>query len=154
MKDVQTWLSEALGSVAPDRHKVEFRTDARGVATAWCRLDDPADLYAVARLLAARAARLSAISSFPGQADGHEIAYHFDLDGNNLTVTLELPAGQAVARLTPLFPAADWPEREMAQLDGVNLAGYPPPKALYVTEAAAVPVGYRPFSAMMARRQG
>lgn len=153
MKDILTWLGEGVAQAAPDRHKVEIRTDAKGVTTAWCRLDDPADLTMVATRLAARTARLSAATAFPGRAGGHEIAWLFDLDGDSLVVSLELPADQALASLTALFPAADWPERDMAQRDGVRLAGHPHPDPLYLEETA-VPDGYRPLSAWLASSDG
>ncbi len=65
-----------------------------------------------------------------------EIAYHFDLDGTTLTLTIELPLEQAqVPSLTPLFRNADWNEREFMELYDIEVIGHPDPRRLFIDES-------------------
>ena len=64
-----------------------------------------------------------------------EVCYHFELDGvvYNMTVTLngEWPT---VPSITPLFANADWHEREMMELYGIQVTGHPNPTRLFLDE--------------------
>ena len=64
-----------------------------------------------------------------------EVCYHFELDGvvYNMTVTLngEWPT---VPSITPLFANADWHEREMMELYGIQVTGQPNPRRLFLDE--------------------
>lgn len=128
MTDRQAIIVDGLREVAPDRHKVEFRTDGKGVTTASCILDDSGDLLDVAGFLAGRSARLSDVIACSGDkpdtAGLCEIAYHFDLDGDTLSVTVHVRRDGEIDSIASLFPNADWPERDMAELSGVRLKGH------------------------------
>jgi NADH:ubiquinone oxidoreductase subunit C len=69
--------------------------------------------------------------------DGHtyQVVYHFDLDGDTLSITVFVPAGGAVQSLTPLYRAADWTERELMELYAIRVADHPNPKRLFVDES-------------------
>lgn len=155
MKDIAAAAGALVAEMAGDRAPLAWRTDAKGVATGWCVLADPADLAPLAEGLAALPARLSAITAFGAdkakKTPGFRVAYHFDLDGDTLTVTVPVPDGGSVASLTPWFANADWPEREMAELYGIAIDGHPDPRRLFVDEqlGAAVFDQYIPFSAMV-----
>lgn len=73
--------------------------------------------------------------SFGGTAlDGtaYEIAYHFDVGGDTLTVIAYVPQGGSVPSLTPLFRTADWHEREMMELYAVVVTDHPDPRRLFL----------------------
>lgn len=111
-----------LALAAPTGTQYTRRTDAKGVGSAWCRLADKGDLLHVAALLknrrrapvddhhpaaqgAARAAgaqgRRDAATStdlfggVPQDGKTFEVSYHFDLDGDTLTVVAYVPHGGA-----------------------------------------------------------
>jgi NADH:ubiquinone oxidoreductase subunit C len=155
MKPALDTVAGRLASIAADRHKIEFRTDVKGVTTAWCVLDDKADLVAVARLLVEVRARLSTITAYATEkakrTGNFEIAYHFDLDGDTLTVTVHFPPEGEVDSLTPFFANADWPEREMAELYGIRIKGHPSPERLFIDESLGEAVfdQYIPYSSMV-----
>jgi len=139
---------------------IEFRqaTDDKGVTTAWCTLADAGDLPHVASLLKHMGARLSTITVFqpraaepPAVAEGeappplptflggvpqdgksYEIDYHFDLDGDTLTITTHVPAGGSIDSLTPLYRAADWPEREAMEMYALVVRNHPNPQRLFL----------------------
>ncbi|MBN3033519.1 MAG: NADH-quinone oxidoreductase subunit C [Candidatus Saganbacteria bacterium] len=76
------------------------------------------------RELGGRFSTASGVDTRPGV----EVLYHFAFDRDNLVVSvrtlaekpeLELPS------LTPAVPAAEWVEREIHEMFGVNFAGHP-----------------------------
>ena len=82
----------------------------------------------------------------------YEIAYHFDLDGNTLTLLLFLPVDAGVVdSLTPLFRTADWTEREMMEVYNIRVTGHPNPRRLFIDESVEPAVLERliPFSTLV-----
>jgi NADH:ubiquinone oxidoreductase subunit C len=71
----------------------------------------------------------------PRDGTSYEIAYHFDLGGDTLTVLVYVPAGGSVASLTPLFRTADWNERELMELYAIAVPGHPDPRRLFIDKS-------------------
>jgi NADH-quinone oxidoreductase subunit C len=64
---------------------------------------------------------------------GYEIYYHFSEDGSGLILSLHviLPREKPeISSLTPLFEAANWIEREMREILGIEFPGHPNPEKL------------------------
>lgn len=134
----------------------ETRLNRWGVATAWVRLSSTGQLLPAARAIKQLGGRLHTISAYqqretqPTQI--HEIAWHFDLDGSTLTLTVALADGQReVPSLTPIFRNADWNEREFMELYDLKAIGHPNPTRLFIDENidAAVLQKFIPFSEMV-----
>ena len=169
-------LETMLALAAPTGIQYTRRTDAKGVGSAWCRLADKGDLLHVAALLKTGGARLSTITILQPKAppappakegetpvvptffggvvhDGKtfEISYHFDVDGDTLTVVVYVPHGGEVDSLTPLYRCADWPERELMELYSVVVHAHPDPRRLFIDPAidGAVLERLIPFSALV-----
>lgn len=127
-----------------------------GVATAWVKLTSPVQLLPAAWSIKQLGGRLHTISAYQ-RVEGkpteiHEIAYHFDLDGSALTLTVFLAEGQRdIPSLTPVFHNADWNEREFMELYDLNAVGHPNPTRLFIDENidAAVLQKFIPFSEMV-----
>lgn len=68
------------------------------------------------------------IASAVDERDGIEILYHMadDRDGKRITVRVlvEKP-GLVMPSATPFMPSADWIEREIHEMFGVNFVGHP-----------------------------
>jgi len=82
----------------------------------------------------------------------YEIAYHFDLDGDTLTLSLFLPVdGGTVDSLTTLFRSADWSERELMEIYNLRIVGHPDPRRLFLDESIEPAVLERliPFSTLV-----
>lgn len=168
-------LEARLLAVAPSGVEYTHKTDAKGVTCAWCRLANQAELLPVAALLKTDGARLSTITILQPKAapapapkegetpvvptffggvarDGKtfEISYHFDVDGDTLTVVAYVPYGGQIASLTPLYRCADWPEREMMELYSIIVHGHPDPRRLFIDPSidGAVLERLIPFSAL------
>ena len=153
--DIEARLLDA----APTGIQYRATTDDKSVVTAWCTLASSGDLLPVGRLLKRMGARLSTITVFQPKAPpeppkpkegedpsppvtffggivsdgkGYEIHYHFDIDGDTLTVTTHAPAGGSIDSLTPLYRAADWPERELMELYSLVVRDHPNPQRLFI----------------------
>jgi NADH:ubiquinone oxidoreductase 27 kD subunit len=116
---------------------VHWTSDANGNAFGWVKLCDPMTLRGIAPNLAEIGARLMAITAYRndkfGRMEGHEIAYHFDLDGVVVTVTTCLHgAPLKVPSITPWFKNADWHEREFAELYDIEVEDHPNPRRLFL----------------------
>lgn len=98
--------------------------------------DRPGQLPAAAALLAKHEARPGARSPQLKQALAEPVttlAYHFDVHGYTVTVTVPLdPAENSVPTITPWFRNADWNEREFAELFDVHVDGNTNPKRLFL----------------------
>ncbi len=151
-------IESRIKAAAPAGIRYAQSTDPKGVATAWCTLVAADDLLPVARLLKTLGARLSTITVFQPKAveapaakegetppaapaflggeakDGrtYEIDYHFDIDGDTLTVVAHVPGGGQIDSLTPLYRAADWPEREAMELYSIVVRNHPNPQRLFI----------------------
>lgn len=149
---VEALFTQAL----PNRFSWRSHVNRHGVATAWSKLDAPELLLPAARAIKSVGGRLSTVSAYQrvnGQpSELHEIAYHFDLDGGTLTVTVFLDEGvREIPSITPIFCNADWNEREFMELYDIVAVGHPNPTRLFIDENinAAVLQKFIPFSDMV-----
>jgi len=87
----------------------------------------------------------------PLDGTSYEIAYHFDLGGDTLTVIAYVPQGGEIDSLTPLFRTADWGEREMMELYSLVVREHPDPRRLFLDPAIDPAVFERliPFSTLV-----
>lgn len=171
--NIETQLAEA----APAGIQYRMATDAKGVVTAWCTLANSNNLLSVGLLLKRTGARLSTVTVYQPKAaavpkpkegeepqplptflggtpqDGktYEIDYHFDIDGDTLTVVAHVAAGGSIDSLTPLYRAADWPEREIMELYALVVRDHPNPKRLFIDESIEPAVFERliPYSTLV-----
>lgn len=175
-------LEDRIRIAAPGGCALRHDRDSHGVTVAWCELAVPADLVPVAALLKKTGARLSTITALqphPPEADDdeagdedaaaasgpltslsglpidgktYELLYHFDLDGDTLSLMVFLPeSGGSVASLTPLYRHADWSERELMEIYDLTVVDHPNPRRLFIDEAIDPAVLERliPFSTLV-----
>ena len=172
-------LESLLSEAAPKGIVYRCDNDDKGVTTAWCTLADKDDLAPAAALMKAMSARLSTITVFQPKApaappppkegetappaptffgdtvvqDGkaYEIAYHFDVDGDTLTLVAHVPPGGEIDSLTPLFRSADWNEREAMEIFALTFRDHPDPRRLFLDPAIEGAVLERliPFSMLV-----
>ena len=78
------------------------------------------------------------IASGTDTPEGLEILYHFSFDKTgeifSVRVLLEDKEHLEIDSITPLFPGAEWIEREMWELLGINFKGHPNLKRLLLAE--------------------
>ena len=87
----------------------------------------------------------------PIDGKSYEIDYHFLLGGDFLTVVADVPAGGSIPSLTPIFRAADWPEREIMENYALIIRDHPNPTRLFLDPSidAAVLERLIPFSTLV-----
>ncbi|WP_413734128.1 NADH-quinone oxidoreductase subunit C [Sodalis sp. RH21] len=149
-------VQSRFAATMSDAFTFAMRTNRKGVVTAWSELGSPAMLLPAARAVKQAAGRLSTITAYQlatSQPSGvHEIAYHFDINGATLTVTVHLPENEReIDSITPIFRNADWNEREFMELYDLVVRGHPNPVALFIdpTIDPAVLQRFIPFSEMV-----
>lgn len=150
-------IETRLMVAAPSGIQFSTATNSKGVSCGWCSLASKDDLLPCAALMKSIGARLSTITilqpkvpSAPPPKEGEtavlptffggitsngktfEIDYHFDIDGDTLTLVVHVPYGGDVPSLTRLFRCADWPEREMMELYSVIVRNHPDPRRLFI----------------------
>jgi Ni,Fe-hydrogenase III component G len=77
--------------------------------------------------------------------DGFEILYHFSHDATGVIYTLKtlVPKDDLkIDSITPVVPAANWIEREMRELLGIEFTGHPNPKPLLTSDVEWEPGTY------------
>ncbi|MBS1183557.1 MAG: hypothetical protein H6Q99_3437 [Proteobacteria bacterium] len=87
----------------------------------------------------------------PFDGTSYEIDYHFDIEGDALTVIAYVPQGGDIPSLTPIFRNADWHEREMMELYSVKVTDHPDPRRLFLDASVDGAVLERliPFSTLV-----
>ena len=129
---------EGLTALCTEDDAVHHSADSFGNAFHWFRLGTPRMLQEAAAIMREANARLCMTTAYNRRQLSEpmqEVCYHFELDGvvYNMTVTLngEWPT---VPSITPLFANADWHEREMMELYGIQVTGHPNPTRLFLDE--------------------
>jgi len=99
---------------------------------------DPKDLREAVRLIFRKLGARFNIATAIDRADGTEILYHFEFDKANVIVSLRVFTPERknpqFDSITPIFPGAEWIEREMHELFGIDFKGHPGLKPLLLPD--------------------
>ncbi|MCF6188325.1 MAG: NADH-quinone oxidoreductase subunit C [Desulfobulbaceae bacterium] len=109
--------------------------DHLGNEDVYISLHDKGDIGKVASVFQHHGGRVITITPYVVDS-GYQIAYHFDVTGIVLTVTLLTEDG-SVDSITPILKSADWTEREMQDLFDIKIIGHPNPDRLILDESMA-----------------
>ena len=156
MKDKIIRLEGILAQSLRSGYSFEITENSKGVFVVWCKLISPLDIRAMANAIKTLEGRLSTITAYQLKqslpSEDYEIAYHFDLFGATINVTVQLVAGNnKIYSLTPIFRNADWNEREFMELYDIDVIDHPNPQRLFIDETieSSVLQRYIPYSAMV-----
>jgi len=98
----------------------------------------PKDIKEVAHFLFRELGLRFVIATGQDTPQGLEILYHFSFDKTgeiiSARVLIEDKKNPEIDSLATMFPAAEWIEREMWELLGINFIGHPNLKRLLLTE--------------------
>ncbi len=132
-------LEAALDALSAGGEGAHCTKDAYGNDYVWYVLPTPRRLPQAAKIMAEAGARLTMITAYNKKRltdPVQDVAYHFEVDKSVIyTVTITLDQEwPAVASITPIFPNADWHEREMRELYAVQVDGHPNPRRLFLDD--------------------
>lgn len=96
------------------------------------------DIFETTKILFKDLGLRFAIASGMEVPDGFEILYHFSFDQTgemfSVRALIEDKKNPSIDAITPLFPGAEWIEREMWELLGINFKGHPNLKRLLLAD--------------------
>ena len=123
-------------ATGPEGHR---RTeDMFGNVNHWFRLDVPESIVPVAGMLAKHGTRLAMVTAYNRMQlrdPVHEVCYHMEFKGVLYHVTVLLDEEHhSVPSITPIFPNADWHERELMELYSIEVVDHPNPRRLFLDE--------------------
>ncbi len=99
---------------------------------------DKEDIFQTAQFLFKELNLRFAVASGLQTPSGFEILYHFSDDEAgviySVRVILEDSQDPQVKSITPIFPGAEWIEREMWEMLGINFIGHPNLKRLLLSD--------------------
>lgn len=98
----------------------------------------PGDIFGVVKFLFKDLGLRFSIASGVDTPQGIEILYHFSHDEHGViySVRVLIPDKKhpQIDAITPLFPGAEWIEREMWEMLGINFKGHPNLKRLLLAD--------------------
>ena len=105
------------------------------------------DIFETTKLLFKELGLRFSTASGMETTDGFEILYHYSFDKSGEIFSVRVFIGDKknpeIDAITPIFPAAEWIEREMWEMLGINFKGHPNLKRLLLAEDW--PVGEYPL---------
>jgi Ni,Fe-hydrogenase III component G len=99
----------------------------------WMKLKDKQEILFVAKIIKDFGGRCIIITAYKNE-EYHNLVYHFDIDGIVINVEIEL-INDVVDSITPILKSADWAEREIKEMQGIELLNHPNPKRLFLDES-------------------
>ena len=119
---------EHLGDVVTEVHQCESR---RGIV----RVDPARTVEAATRIFAMDGSRLATATGIEVR-DGIDILYHWCFEPAGVVVTLKALAARpdlAIDSIADVVAAANWIEREMSELMGIEFVGHPDMRRLLLS---------------------
>ena len=99
----------------------------------WCSLRDEESFLKVVQKFKELEARVCTVTCYSLDV-GHEIVYHFDIDGVVVNLKVEVQ-NSSITSITDIFPSANWTERELSELYGIEIKNHPNPARLFLDES-------------------
>jgi Ni,Fe-hydrogenase III component G len=139
-------LNNALKSKL-NYYELKEDQDSYGNLIAWIKLKEKKDIEIVAKTIKAYHGRCIVATCFKNDDDTHSVIYHFDIDG--LLVNAQVDTDdKTIHSITSILPSANWAEREIREMYGVEPVGHPCKDRLFLDYSIAKGVlnEYIPFS--------
>lgn len=129
---------DGLDRLCTEPDAIQHTEDSFGNNFYWYRLNYPDQILDAAKLLHEHGARLAMICAYNQHKDFekmHNACYEFVLEGVVYNVTAHMdPRHPSVPSISRIFLNADWHEREMMELYGVEIKDHPNPRRLFLDE--------------------
>ncbi|QOR61153.1 NADH-quinone oxidoreductase subunit C [Sulfurovum sp. ST-21] len=129
-------FNNAIKSKTFAGYELKEDKDSYGNASAWIILNDKKDIEAVANAVKAYKGRCIVATAYKNHSGTHTVIYHFDIEGLIINVQLETD-DQSIVSITPTLPSANWAEREIREMYGVEPIGHPDKDRLFLDYSLA-----------------
>lgn len=131
-------ILSGLDKLCTEKNAIQHTEDSFGNNFYWYRLNYPDQILEAAKLLYSENARLAMITAYNDHKNSekmHNACYEFVLNGVVYNITAHMdkehPSVPSIARI---FLNADWHEREMMELYGIEVTNHPNPRRLFLDE--------------------
>lgn len=130
-------FNSAIKNKIASGYELKEDKDSYGNQLAWITLNDKKDVTIVAQTVKAYKGRCIVATAYKNEKDGtHTIVYHFDIDGTiiNLQVSTD---DKTIYAITPILKSANWAERDIREMYGVEPIGHPNSDRLFLDYSIA-----------------
>ncbi len=117
----------------------EFKEDKDSYSnpSAWIILKDKRDSEVVAKAIKAYKGRCVVATAYKNDGeDVHTVIYHFDIAGTIINMQLQTDDA-TIHAITHILPSANWAEREIREMYGVEPIGHPNKDRLFLDYSIA-----------------
>ncbi len=130
-----------------DLYELKEDQDSYGNLIAWIKLSEKKDIETVAKTIKAYHGRCVVATCFQNNDKTHTVIYHFDIDGFMINVQVDTE-NKTIHSITHILPSANWAEREIREMYGVEPVGHPCKDRLFLDYSISKGVlnDYIPFS--------
>jgi len=134
-EEINEYLENRLRDKNSKENKYSFSIgeDSYGNPQIKISLDDRKDITTVAHTIAHFNGRCVVATAYLND-EGHAIVYHFDIDGLLVNVYLQT-TDKTTDSITPIVSSANWAEREIREMFGIDTVGHPNPERLFLDES-------------------
>jgi Ni,Fe-hydrogenase III component G len=133
-EEINEYLNDRLksGENQQKKHSLSIGEDGYGNPQIRVSIDDRKDITTVASCVANFNGRCVTATAYKNDGE-HAIVYHFDIDGLLFNVYLQT-TDNTTDSITPIISSANWAEREIREMFGIEMAGHPSPERLFLDE--------------------
>ncbi len=125
-------LRETLG----EQCSIKEDKDSYGNHSIWMKLKVKESINVVANSIKSFKGRCIVATAYKNRDGSHTIIYHFDINGTILNVEIKTNDNMFFS-ITPIIPSANWAEREIREMYGVEPIGHPNTDRLFLDYSIA-----------------
>ncbi len=146
--NIEEFNNAIKGKVSTTYHIKEDQ-DSYANPIVWIELDDKKDAEVIAKTVKAYKGRCITATAYKNSDESHSVIYHLDIAG--MIINMQINTDDNVFySITPILPSANWAERELREMYGLEPIGHPNKDRLFLDYSLAKGVlnEYIPLSKM------
>jgi Ni,Fe-hydrogenase III component G len=125
-------IKDLLISKTVNGYELKEDQDSYGNPSIWLILKDRLEIVHVAEVIKACMGRCIVATAYKNEEDNtHTVIYHFDIEGLIVNTEIKTDNKETIA-ITPILSSANWAEREMREMYGVEPVGHPDNSRLFL----------------------
>ena len=130
-------FNNAIKNKIQSGYELKEDKDSYGNPSAWIILRQNRDALVVAQAIKAYKGRCIVATAYKNEKDDtHTVIYHFDVGGTIINLQLHTD-NKTIYAITPILRSANWAEREIREMYGVEPIGHPNSDRLFLDYSIA-----------------